>query len=417
MPRIAMTDRFVAGAKPQLAGGRTAYFDTVTKGLELLAAAKSKTWYFHFEGSNGKRARVKLGTYPATSLAVARGLAVEARGHVEAGTDARHAFASQDAFAMTVAGLVRSYLDKHVRPNLRTAKAVVRRMNKNVVPIIGAVKLANLHKRNINQVIDPVLERNSPMEAARCFEDMRAMFRWAVARGDLDSSPLAGMNKPAYSTPRERVLSETEIETLWNGLPKSLAKSPQCQRIIKLCLATAQRVGEIAGMRRDELDLRARRWSLPGSRTKNGHPHVVPLSDLAIGIISEAIADAGGSVFVFPNEAGSSLPSHAVAVTIGRAQEADEDRPQGRFGIQHWTAHDLRRTALTGLAKLGVAPVVIGHCANHRTTTKAGVTLGVYVQHHYEAEVRDAINLWAARLNAVIAGDAAKVVALRMSAS
>ena len=78
-----------------------------------------------------------------------------------------------------------------------------------------------------------------------------------------------------------------------------------------------------------------------------------------------------------------------------------------------WTAHDLRRTALTKMAELGVAPIVLGHIANHRTTTKAGITLGVDVQHAYEREKRAALELWADRLQAIILGGAAKVVAMR----
>jgi integrase len=71
-----------------------------------------------------------------------------------------------------------------------------------------------------------------------------------------------------------------------------------------------------------------------------------------------------------------------------------------------FTAHDLRRTALTKMAELGVAPIVLGHIANHRTTTKAGMTLGVYVHHAYEKEKRAALDLWADRLRGIISGGA-----------
>src|SRR5262249_53751235 len=94
----------------------------------------------------------------------------------------------------------------------------------------------------INRVIDPVLERGAKIEAARVFEDMRAMIRWAVKRGDLDTNPIEGMDKPGQSAPRERVLSDDEIRMLWTGLPESLSKSKACQGIIKIWLVTAQRV-------------------------------------------------------------------------------------------------------------------------------------------------------------------------------
>ena len=84
---------------------------------------------------------------------------------------------------------------------------------------------------------------------------------------------------------------------------------------------------------------------------------------------------------------------------------------QDRIGLPHWAVHDLRRTALTKMAELGVPPIVLGHIANHRTTTKAGITLGVYVQHAYEREKREALELWASRLQGIISGGGADVVA------
>jgi integrase len=226
----------------------------------------------------------------------------------------------------------------------------------------------------------------------------------------LDANPLDGMRKPAEATSSNRVLSDGEIRTLWIGLPKALPRSIQCQRIIKLCLVTAQRVGEVAGMTRREIDLIAREWRLPGSRTKNGHPHVVPLSDFAVQVIKQAMAAAGSkSEPLFPCGDGSLSPV-VVARAILRANEISKERPLGRFGIARWSAHDLRRTALTGMARLGTAPIVLGHVANHRTTTRAGVTLSVYSQYTYDKEKREALDLWANRLSALTAGVAAAAI-------
>ena len=131
-------------------------------------------------------------------------------------------------------------------------------------------------------------------------------------------------------------------------------------------------------------------WNIPASRTKNGHSHQVPLSALAVEIIGE------GALSISRQHVSDTICDH-----------------QDLFGMDRWTPHDLRRTALTKMAELGVAPIVLGHIANHRTTTKAGVTLGVYVQHPYEREKRAALELWASRLQAIIDGGAAKVVAIR----
>jgi integrase len=169
-------------------------------------------------------------------------------------------------------------------------------------------------------------------------------------------------------------------------------------------------------MRRGELDLTRKLWSLPGARTKNAHAHTVPLSELAIGIVREALADIDDNEkFLFPGEIdGQSLTSQTLARSIGRAHETDDDRPHGRFGIAPWSAHDLRRTALTGLARLGVAPHVIAHVANHRSLTKSGVTFAHYVMHSFEGEKRTALDLWGARLEAIIGqGASADILPLR----
>ena len=162
------------------------------------------------------------------------------RASVEAGNDPR----LTQSTAMTVGLLVESYLSKHVRPSLRGAYQVERRLRKNVVPVIGDIRLADLHRRDINRVTDAILTRGRHTEAARVSTDLRAMLRWAVARGDLDRDPAAGMSLPAQSQPRDRVLSPAEIVQLWNSLPSS----GDYQGIIRLCLITAQRVGEVAGI-------------------------------------------------------------------------------------------------------------------------------------------------------------------------
>ena len=148
-----------------------------------------------------------------------------------------------------------------------------------------------------------------------------------MSRGDLDHSPMEGMRKPAAAPPRERVLSDAEIKKLWLSLPAALPRSVACQQIIKLALLTDERVGEVAGMTRAELDLKARTWTIPAARSKNKHAHTVPLSDAALTIIEAA----KGETYLFPDNGHGALSGHAVAHTIRLAQE--------RFGLAQWTAH------------------------------------------------------------------------------
>jgi integrase len=412
VPRVALTDRFCSAAKPL--GTRTDYFDATVPGLALRVTENGhRSWSYLFTSPrDGKRARATIGSYPAMSLAAARGKALEARGYVEAGQDPRFVLAGRATAGITIAGLATAYLADPEKAALRSRNEVARRLSKNVLPIVGEVRLTEFRRRDARNVTDAILRRGSRVEATRVFEDLRAMIRWAVENEYLDANPLDGMGKPAEATSGNRVLSDDEIVTLWNGLPQSLPRSKQCRSIIKLCLVTAQRVGEVSGITRSEIDLKAREWRLPGSRTKNGHAHVVPLSDLAIELIEETLADAGKNEPIFPCGNGSLSPV-AVARTILRANETSKGRPLGRFGIEPWSAHDLRRTALTGMARLGVAPIVLGHVANHRTTTRAGVTLAVYSQYTYDREKREALDLWADRVTAIVGTGAAAVVPMR----
>lgn len=407
--RVLLTDRFVASAKTQGSAAQTDFFDETVSGLVLrVSKGGTRTWsFFYTPPGTRRRARTKLGRYPETSLSRARTLALEGRGLLDEGREPSLVFGAQAAAGMTVDGLKGSYVENYVVPRkLRTAPAFDRRYAKNVRPLIGSMRLADLHRREVNRVLDPILQRGKPVEAARCFEDLRAMFRWAVARGDLEHNPLEAMKSPGKAQVRERVLNDEEMQKLWNGLPEALPRSKMVGSIIKLCLVTGQRVGEVAGMRAAELDIQRGLWTIPGARTKNKHQHIVPLSNLALSLIEEL---SKKDEFLFPNEAGDgSLPAHAVAKTITKAQ--------ARFGLAHWTAHDLRRTVLTKMGELGIAPLVRAHVVNHRTATRAGVTLGVYDHHDYAREKRGALEQWAERLQSIVAGTGASLLSLRKSA-
>jgi integrase len=342
---------------------------------------------------DGKRARLSLGTYPATGLATARTRAVEARSLVEAGSDPRAEKKKQKAGPMTVAMLAESYLEKHASA-LRSHEEVRRKLHADILPIIGDMPLANLHRRDIHRVLDPIKERGSLAMAEKVYTDVRAMLNWAVKRGYLDTNPAARMEEGGVSKPRERYLSEEEIAALWPAL--SLFKKP-VELALKVALVTGQRIGEVVGMTEDELDLTKAIWTIPAERSKNAKSHTVPLSNMALELIAEASNNVVcGRLF--------NRSSEAIAQALLYRMP--------KLPAQDWTAHDLRRTVCTHLAMMGVSPLVIGSVVNHRQVTKAGVTLGVYVQYDYAKEKREALDMWSERLSAIVAGNAAKIISL-----
>jgi integrase len=392
MPKLELSDRFIATLKPQ--EDRAAdYFDNKAKGLNLrITPTGVKAWSVMFTSPrDGKRARLSLGTYPATPLAKARALAIEARGHVESGTDPRDLGKPSTAGPMTVAMLAESYIQKHAS-TIRSGGEIARKMHSDVLPIIGDMKVSEVHRRDIHRVLDPIKERGSPAMAGKVYADLRAMLRWAVARGYLDQSPVTGMEEDHGSKARTRFLTEEEIAALWPAL--SMLKKP-VELALRLALVTGQRIGEVCGMTESELDLSKAVWTIPAERSKNGEAHTVPLTDMALELIAEARSTAINGRLI-------SRSSEAVAQALLYKI--------GRLPVRDWTAHDLRRTVCTHLAKMGVPPLHIGAVVNHRQVTKGGVTLGVYVQYDYAKEKREALEMWAERLSAIVAGTAAKVL-------
>jgi Arm DNA-binding domain len=236
MPKLDLTDRFVATIKTKTVAD---YFDAKTTGLGLRVSPTGvKAWsvMFTIPGTQ-KRGRLSLGTYPATSLATARTKAIEARGRVEAGEDPRCSTKPKmHDGPMTVGDLVEVYIAK--KKGIKTCRELGRRLRADAVPVIGTVKLADLHRRDVHRVLDPILERSAPVASAKAFGDLRAMLRWAVERGYIDHDPMLGM-KVKKAKPRERFLDEDEIAALWLAWPTAL--QADVVLALKLALVTGPR--------------------------------------------------------------------------------------------------------------------------------------------------------------------------------
>ena len=206
------------------------------------------------------------------------------------------------------------------------------------------------------------------------------------------------MEEDDGSKARTRFLTEEEIAAVWPAL--SMLKEP-VELALKLALVTGQRIGEVCGMTEAELDLPKAVWTIPAERSKNGEAHTVPLSDMALELIAEARSTAINGRLI---NRSSEAVAQALLYKIGR------------LPVTGWTAHDLRRTVCTHLAKMGVPPLHIGAVVNHRQVTKSGVTLGVYVQYDYAKEKREALSLWADRLAAIVKGESAKIIPMQAKA-
>jgi integrase len=421
MPTVELTDKFIQAAKC-ISGRKTDYFDTIVKGLVLRASAGGqKTWYSVY-GPPSKRQWLKLGTYPEIPLGTDKGARQRAKNTRADVGDGKDPVADKKALeaSQTVADMVEAYIKRHASTK-RSGDEIARRLRKNVKDEIGDVKLANLHRRDLTKCIDAIKDRGAGTEANRVFEDMRGMIRWARGRGDLDQNLMEGMRKPTETVERDRVLSADEIRTMWEALPDADMRE-STRRILRICLITGQRVGEVAGMTRDELDLDERRmWTIPPARSKNKREHVVPLSDMAVQIIREQLAAADAlaerksrmaSNFVFPGPGGRAAVTGASIPKAVKREEVTKRGVATIMGIAPWTPHDLRRSAATGMEEIGISPFVVGHVLNHISATKSTITSRVYARYDYAKEKREALDLWADRLAGIIEGKG-NVVPLR----
>jgi len=119
------------------------------------------------------------------------------------------------------------------------------------------------------------------------------------------------------------------------------------------------------------------------------------LSPLALGLFNEARILAAGSPWLFPSPTEKG-PVHWAACTkaISRSQSA--------IGLDDFHAHDLRRTAGTRMAELGISPHTVSLVLNHASATKGTVTAKVYIQYSYDKEKREALNAWGRALEAIV---------------
>jgi integrase len=213
-----------------------------------------------------------------------------------------------------------------------------------------------------------------------------ALFSWAVKRGTIPSNPFERV-PVAPTARRDRVLADDEIRAIWNAT-KGIGSF---DAIVRALLLTGQRREEVSGLRWGELDAALSAWTLPAARSKNGKPHLIPLSP-QMQILLGAQTRAREADLVFPGEQG-----------VFSGWSKSKARLDRRSGIAGWTLHDLRRTVATGLQKLGVRLEVTESVLNHVSGSRAGI-VGVYQKHEWSDEKRAALNAWGACVAEIVAG-------------
>ena len=177
--------------------------------------------------------------------------------------------------------------------------------------------------------LSAVAEHHGAGSADRARSALSALFAWCVTQGIADSNPVIGTTKYAEPSSRDRVLSESELAAVWNALPDNDYGS-----VVKLLILTGCRADEIAWLRWSEIDIDGRKISLPGERTKNKRPFIVPLASTVVDIL-KGIPRPHDRDLVFGKGAGGFQGWSKCKAEL-----------DAKLKIPDWTVHDIRRTVV-----------------------------------------------------------------------
>lgn len=386
MPRLHLTDRAIRGLSTERI--QEDVYDTVLPSFGVRVGQRDKAFFVRYR-SKGHNRRVTLGRYPRLSLAEARERARAILGEVAQDTDpaAERARArnSQTFRALSEQYLVWAEANKRAS----SAKEDRRLLVHDLLPVLGALPVETIGRAEVQEVVDTVLRRGVRVGANRAFGLVRRIFNWALSRDLVSRNPCDRMERPVEERDRERVLSVSEIRTLWTEFDAQ----PQVLGIaFKILLLTAQRRGEVLGMWWK--DVQDGLWTIRGHASKRKRDHVVPLSPLALELI-ERLRDDGSEVWVFPRQRRSN-DGPASVDTLGHAAA----RIAARTGIE-WRIHDLRRTASTLMAATGVPEKLIPRILGHQD----GTVTAIYNRYAYVREMRAALNGWADLVQRIASGE------------
>ncbi|GAB6063415.1 tyrosine-type recombinase/integrase [Deferrisoma palaeochoriense] len=374
-----------------------------------------KSWIYVYSLTEAdgvtRRRRVTLGEYPAVSLEEARQRHRVARELVRQGKDPRveherqkraeaerRAAEARAARKLTVAGLAELYLKVYAKQK-KSHDEQRRLLRKDVLPRWGHRLVEEVERTDVSELLDQIVARGAPVVANRARAVLSRMFRWARARGYIETNPVESTEPPAVEKERDRVLGIQELRLFWHGLDRT-PLSHEVRTILRLILVTAQRPGEVAGMRYEELSRENGMvlWTIPGTRRKKGDTHVLPLPPLALDLIG-AWEGLTGPVFPSPTDPEGSVTVRALSRALRRNLGPPDPSPPKKHGVRKrepipvapFTPHDLRRTAATRMADAGVSMVLVPLVMGHKPRD---ITRRVYDRNLYLREKADALARW-----------------------
>jgi integrase len=391
--------------------------DRELRGLILTILPSGRKQFALRYRAKGKQRRLMLGEYPGLSLAKARKLARTKQSAIDAGADpAAERQEARRAPTDTIEALATEYLAKHARVHKRTAAEDERMLNVYVLPRWRERSVRELTRRDVRTLVEGVAQ-SAPIQANRVLALVRKMLNYGIRADWLDANPAALVEKPGAEQERDRVLTDDGIGGLWRCLshfptteerPAPGRKratgdkndplcplSPALAATLKVRLLTAARGGEVVRMRWRDVDLTGGWWTIPPEHSKNGRAHRLPLPPDAVAIIQAQISDdRERGEYVFVGRGGAQILDRAKKAPAAIATVLGFD----------FRGHDLRRTAATKMAQVGIPQAHIAYVLNHVDGLPRATR--VYQRYQFDAEKRTALESWARALRGILSDEA-----------
>lgn len=388
MPRARLT-KSIIDALPT-PSRELVYWDETLPGFGVKVTPAGRKVFivlYRTGGAGSALRKYTIGPHGRVTLHLARGEAHKVLSARREGRDpaAEKGEARRRLSSDRVEDVVKLFVQQHASKR-RSGREIERLLRRDMVERWGARSIHSITKRDVVACLGEVVDRGAPIGANKLLRVMRTLFNWCIGKALLERSPCDSIPAPSRVISRDRVLSDAELAQV---LMAARQTGGPYGAIVELLALTAQRREEVARMGWDEIDLEAGTWTLPAGRTKNGRPHLVHLTEPAAALIRR-MPRLGDCVFITSGAAPFNNFSKA-------KRELD-----GLSGIVGWRLHDLRRTAVSGMARLGIAPHVADKILNHTSGTISGVA-AVYQRHEFLAERRDALERWGQHVEELMA--------------
>jgi len=299
----------------------------------------------------------------------------------------------------TVEAFARRWYAEIVVPNNSNPRNILRALEKDIFPAIGAQQIADVTVTDILEITDKIKNRGADQMALQTRNVLKRLFAYAIAREKTQFNPAAAIEAKFIASARSRdvALSSEEIGKLLRAIYQSSMRRAHklALHLLILCMV---RKSELIEAKWEELDLEKAEWAIPGERMKKDKPHLVPLSRQAVAMFEELKGLASGSEWVFPSRGDLKQPIAKSTLNVAvRALAID---------VRDFVIHDFRRTASTHLHEAGFNSDWIEKCLAHETK---GIR-GVYNRAQYADQRREMLQWWADFVDSQIQDGKGKVI-------